>query len=89
MDNLTENEIRELSSDIKEQLLINEEKISKINGYTLMNVVTELQKRIVALEDAVYNKDILSLIRLLNVSHIAYWREGIKDFEISIAFKTH
>ena len=87
LDNLTENEMRELSSDIKEQLLINEEKINKISGYTLMNVVTELQERIVALEDAVYNKDILSLIRLLNVSHIAYWREGVKDFEISIAFK--
>ena len=87
LDNITENEMRELSADIKEQLLLNEEKVNKINGYTLMNVVTELQERIVALEDAVYNKDILSLIRLLNVSHIDYWREGVKDFEISIAFK--
>ena len=73
LDNITEQELKEYSSEFKSSIALLEEKQKRLEGYSLFRVVQELQDKIVKLEELKDNDDMKELSKLVKV--VMYFKD--------------
>ena len=73
LENISEQELQEYSSEIKSNIALLEEKQKRLENYSLFKVTQELQDQIVRLEEMKDNEDMNSLVVL--VDHVDYWKD--------------
>ena len=78
MDNISQEQLTEQSTEIKDRINLLELKQQRLEGYSLFKIAEEIQDKIVRLEELKADADINDLVSQL-VDHIQYFRdtEGI------------
>ena len=85
LDNITEQELKEYSSEYKDNIALLEEKQRRLESYSLYRVAQELQDKIVRLEEMKDNEDMNSLVTLID--HVDYWKDSSTNIVINTIFK--
>lgn len=73
MGNISQEELAEQSSEIKDKINLLELKQQRLEGYSLFKIAEELQEKIIKLEELQSNSDIKELAQL--VDHVDYWKD--------------
>ena len=74
MNNISQEELTEKSTEIKDRINLLELKQQRLEGYSLFKIAEDIQKRIVALEELKADADINSLVVL--VDYVQYYRDS-------------
>lgn len=75
LDNISEQDLKEYSTECKDNIALLSEKLSRLDGYSLFKVVHELQDKIVRLEELKESDDMKSLVVLID--HVEYFKDPI------------
>lgn len=84
MDNITEQELQEYSSECKSNITLLEEKQKRLEGYSLFKVVQELQDKIVKYEELKDSDDMNELTKIVKV--VMYWKDQ-SGIDINVKFR--
>lgn len=84
MDNISQEELTEQSSVIKDRINLLELKQQRLEGYSLFKIAEELQERIIKLEEMQSSADIKDLVQL--VDYVSYYKDGT-GIQINTIFK--
>ena len=71
--NVSEQELKEYSSEYKDNIALLSEKQKRLESYSLYKVTQELQDIVIKLEEMKYNEDMNSLVTLID--HVDYWKD--------------
>ena len=74
LENISEQELQEYSSEIKSNIALLEEKQSRLEGYSLYKVIEELQDKIIRLEELKESNNINDLVVLIN--YVSYYKDS-------------
>ena len=74
LENISEQELQEYSSEIKSNIALLEEKQSRLEGYSLYKVIEELQDKVIKLEELKEVNDMSSLVKL--VEYVSYYKDA-------------
>ena len=85
LENISEQELQEYSSEIKSNITLLEEKQRRLENYSLYKVTQELQNKIIRLEEMKDNEDMNSLVTLID--HVDYWKDNSTNIVINTIFK--
>ena len=84
LENISEQELQEYSSEIKSNITLLEEKQKRLENYSLFKVTQELQDKIVRLEELKENNDMNSLVKI--VDYVSYYKDAI-GIQVKTVFK--
>lgn len=84
LDNISQEELTEQSSVIKDRINLLELKQQRLEGYSLFKIAEELQERIIKLEEMKSNSDINELVQL--VDYVDYYKSN-GGLEVKTIFK--
>ena len=84
LENISEQELQEYSSEIKSNITLLEEKQKRLENYSLFKVTQELQDKIVRLEELRENNDMNSLVKI--VDYVSYYKDAT-GIQVKTVFK--
>ena len=84
LDNITEQELKEYSSEYKDNIALLEEKQSRLEGYSLYRVIEELQSKVVVLEELKENNEMKELVKIVN--YVSYYKD-VGGISVKTIFK--
>ena len=84
LDNISQEELKEQSAEIKDKISLMELKLNRLESYSLFKIAEELQEKIIRLEELKESNNINDLVNL--VDHVEYYKDQ-SSIQVKTVFK--
>ena len=84
MDNISQEELKEQSIEIKDKISLMELKLQRLEEYSLFKIAEELQDKVIKLEELHESNDINSLVKI--VDYVSYYKDQY-GIQVNTKFK--
>ena len=85
MDNISQEELKEKSAEIKDRINLLELKLQRLESYSLFKIAEELQSKVVVLEELRESNDMNSLVKI--VDYVSYYKDAT-GIQVKTVFKS-
>ena len=85
MDNISQEQLTEQSTEIKDRINLLELKQQRLEGYSLFKIAEEIQNKIIKLEELKADADINDLVVL--VDYVQYYKDSVEGLSVKTVFK--
>ena len=85
MNNISQEQLTEQSTEIKDRINLLELKQQRLEGYSLFKITEQIQNKIIKLEELKADADINDLVVL--VDYVQYYKDSVEGLSVKTIFK--